>query len=111
MFIRHSREGGVTLLIVYVDDIILIGDDQREMDCLKASFATEFEIKDLGPLKCLLGMEVARSKKGIVVSQRKYILDLNETRISGCKPTDTPIDPNKKMGDGEKGDSIDATQY
>ena len=31
--------------------------------------------------------------------------------MSGCKQTNTPIDPNKKFGDGEKGDSIDATQY
>ena len=47
-----------------------------------------------------------------MVSQRKYILDLlKETGMSGCKPTDTPIDPNKKLGDGEKGDQIDVTQY
>ena len=42
-------------------------------------------------------MEIARSKKGIVVSQRKYTLDLlKETGISGCKPVDTPIDINMK---------------
>ena len=48
----------------------------------------------------------------IVVSQRKYILDLlKETRMSGCKQTNTPIEPNKKLGDGEKGDPIYVTQY
>ena len=100
------------MLIVYVDDIILIGDDQRKMDQLKASLATKFEIKDLGPLKYFLGMEVAWSKKRIEVSQRKYILYLlKEIEMSGCKPADRPIDPNKKLGDGEKGDPIDATQY
>ena len=63
MFIKHSGEGGVTMLIVYVDDIILTSDDQREMDRLKASLATKFEIKDLGPLKYFLEMEITRSKK------------------------------------------------
>jgi hypothetical protein len=56
-------------------------------------------------------MEVARSKKGIVISQRKYVLDLlQKTCMSGCKPTDTPMDPNVKLW--EKGDTpIDTGRY
>lgn len=43
-------------------------------------------------------MEVARSKGGISVSQRKYVLDLLvETRMSGCKPSDTYMDPKKNL--------------
>ncbi|KAH9722152.1 retrovirus-related pol polyprotein from transposon RE1 [Citrus sinensis] len=99
MFTRVSAKGKITVLIVYVDDIILTRDDLVEMDRLKQSLATDFEIKDLGALKYFLGMEVARSKKGIVVSQRKYILDLlKETGISGCKPIDTPMKYNLKLG-------------
>ena len=56
-------------MIVYVDDIILTGDDIEEMSRLKNALAKEFEIKDLGQLRYFLGMEVARSKKGIVISQ------------------------------------------
>ena len=54
-----------------MDDIILTGDEIVEMDRLKKNLAKEFEIKDLGTLKYFLDMEVARSRKGIVVSQRK----------------------------------------
>ena len=68
IFTRVSAKGKITVLIVYVDDIILTRDDLVEMDRLKQSLATDFEIKDLGALKYFLGMEVARSKKGIVVS-------------------------------------------
>ena len=43
-------------------------------------------------------MEVARSKKGVVVSQRKYVLDLfEEIGVSGCSPVDTPMDLNMKL--------------
>ncbi|KAK2987530.1 hypothetical protein RJ640_030199 [Escallonia rubra] len=111
MFTRHSTDGKIAILIVYVDDIILTGDDTAEMERLKQCLASEFEIKDLGSLKFFLGMEIARSKKGIAVSQRKYILDLlKETGISGCRPVETPNDPNKKLGDN-KGDLVNTSRY
>ena len=61
MFIKHSRDGKVTVFIFYVDDIILIGDDKKEINNLKANLTSEFEIKDLGSLKYFMGMEVAQS--------------------------------------------------
>jgi hypothetical protein len=67
---------------VYVDDIVLTGNDDGEIQNLKHLLANEFEIKDLGSLKYFLGIEVARSKHDIFISQRKYILDLlKETRM------------------------------
>lgn len=68
------------------------------MERLKKNLVVDFEIKDLGPLKYFLDMEVARSKKGNVVSRRKYVLDLlQETCMNGCKPADTPMDRNVKL--------------
>ena len=66
----------MTILIVYVDDIVLTGDDIGEVERLKKVLATEFEVKDLGQMRYFLGMEVAKSRKGISISQRKYVLDL-----------------------------------
>lgn len=111
LFMRFSNDGKIAILIVYVDDIILTGDDIVEMDRLKKNLAKEFEIKDLGALKYFLGMEVARSRKGIVVSQRKYILDLlEETGMSGCRPADTPMELNAKLW--EKGNvPVDIGRY
>ncbi|RVX11272.1 Retrovirus-related Pol polyprotein from transposon RE1 [Vitis vinifera] len=76
LFVKKSHAGKLAILIVYVDDIILSGNDMGELQNLKKYLSEEFEVKDLGNLKYFLGMEVARSRKGIVVSQRKYILDL-----------------------------------
>ena len=74
MFFKHSKESKITILIVYVNDIILTGDDSNELEKLKKDIVCDFEIKDLGALKYFLGMEFARSKKGICVPQRKYVL-------------------------------------
>lgn len=70
LFVKHSSHEKITVLIVYVDDIVLTGDDIAKMEKLKNSLAKEFEIKDLGELK-YLGIEVARSRHDIFISQRK----------------------------------------
>ena len=104
LFVKDSGQEKITILIVYVDDIIVTGNDSKEVEKIKQMMAKEFEVKDLGALRYFLGMEFARSKKGISVSQRKYILDLlEETGMLGCKPSKTPIElGNKtKMLEGE----------
>ena len=80
-----------------MDDIILTGD-HVETCKLKCFLTHEFEIKDLGNLKYFLGMEIARSKMGIAISQHKYVLDLlKQTMMLGCKPIDTPMDYTTKL--------------
>ena len=59
MFFKHSSNGNVAILIVYVDDIILTSDDEVEMINLKNTLSQEFEIKDLGALRYFLGIEMA----------------------------------------------------
>ena len=62
LFIKHSNLGGVTTLLVYIDDIIVTGNDEKERQTLKQCLTKEFEIKELGRLKYFLGIEVAHSK-------------------------------------------------
>jgi hypothetical protein len=52
-----------------VDDIIITGDDETEVVRLKGSLSKAFEVKDLSQLKYFLGIEVARSAKGIDATQ------------------------------------------
>ncbi|XP_050889330.1 uncharacterized mitochondrial protein AtMg00810-like [Lathyrus oleraceus] len=98
LFAKFSYDGKAVVLIVYVDDIVLTRDYTVEMARVKDKLAVDFEIKDMGFMRYFLGMEVARSKNGILVSQQKYIIDLlKEIGMSGCRPANTPMDLNAKL--------------
>ena len=71
--------------LVYVDNIIVTGNDEREKHELKQRLATKFEIKELGKLKYFLSIEVPYSTQEIFISQQKYVTDLLvETGKIGC---------------------------
>lgn len=72
----------------------------EEKESLKGRLATEFEIKDLDFLRYFLGIEVMRNRTSILVSQRKYTLDLlKETWMLSCKAVDTLMDLSLKLGE------------
>ena len=99
LFLKHRVEK-ITALIVYVNDMIITGDDVEEISKLQEQLSTEFEMKNLGGLKYFLGIEVARSRQGIFISQRKYILDvLAEVGLLKCKLADIPIVQIHKLGE------------
>jgi len=97
LFLKKQR-GKVIVLIIYVDDMIITRDDEEEIKRLQEQLSTEFKM-NLGGLKYFLGIEVARSRRGIFFSQRKYVLDLlTEVGMLDCKPADTPTFQNQKLG-------------
>ena len=97
LFLKRGK-GRITGLIIYVDGMIVTRNDQDEISSLQQYVASELEMKQLGSLKYFLGIEVARSKHGIFLCQKKYIIDLlSETRLLGSKSVDTPIEQNHKL--------------
>jgi len=76
----NSSEGSFTTLLVYVDDIILAGNDKEEIVQIKQALNQTFKIKDLGDLRYFLGLEVAISKKGISESKEICIGIVNRCK-------------------------------
>ena len=86
------------LLIVYVDDIIITGNLTIEIKELESQLSKQLAVKNLGPLKYFLGIEFARSSKGILMTQHKYIHELLEqTKHLHSRTNDTPIESNHKL--------------
>ena len=93
-----KHHGKITTLIVYMDDLVVIGNDPEERKALHNYLSKEFEIKDLGSLKYFLRIEIFWSCSGNFLSERKYALDLlQETRMSGCQPVDISIEGGMKL--------------
>nr|GEX62775.1 putative reverse transcriptase, RNA-dependent DNA polymerase [Tanacetum cinerariifolium] len=69
LFLKN-RKNRVTCLIIYVDDMVITGNDEEEIKRLKEGLFAKFEMKDLGNLKYFLGIEVLRSPKGIFICQK-----------------------------------------
>ncbi|CAN6721151.1 unnamed protein product [Malus baccata var. baccata] len=92
--------------------MIITGNDEEAIRDLKLFLHTHFRIKDLGPLKYFLGVEVARSSQGISISQRKYTLDiLDEAGLLGAKPAKFPMEENLKLSPTEGQILHDASKY
>lgn len=63
-------------VVVYVDDVLLTGTDSTEIESFKSFLHDKFKIKDLGKLHYFLGLEILYKNDGILISQRKFVLDL-----------------------------------
>ncbi|GAA0163206.1 hypothetical protein LIER_39553 [Lithospermum erythrorhizon] len=72
----QSRTLGSINVLIYVDDLILSGNNHTALCKFKEYLSRCFHIKDLGVLKYFLGVEVARNRKGLYLCQRKYTLDI-----------------------------------
>lgn len=94
----HTTATFITLVLVYVDDLLITGDNLAEIDHLKKMLSTQFHMKDLGELRYFLGLEISRSTAGFFVSQKKYTLDLiDEFNLSQSTPLKLPMDIHLRL--------------
>ncbi|XP_024963325.1 uncharacterized protein LOC112503538 [Cynara cardunculus var. scolymus] len=104
----YGKEEFFFAILIYVDDIIIVGNKFERIQDTKTQLDEAFNIKDLGPLKYFLGIEVAKTSNGLVLSQRKYILDiLKDSGMMGCRPSPFPIEQNLNLDKGENETQVD----
>jgi hypothetical protein len=108
----QTTDAGTILILLYVDDMIIIGDEISGIRALQSFLSQNFEMKDLGTLSYFLGLEVTSSTDGYYLSQAKYAFDLlSQAGLTGSKTMSNPLETNVKLlaTDGEP--LSDATLY
>jgi hypothetical protein len=94
LFLRRTGKCTI-LLLLYVDDLIITGDDLSGIQELKDFLSQIFEMKDLGHLSYFLGLEITSSNDGFYLTQDKYTSDLlSRAGLTDHKIVDTPIELN-----------------
>jgi histone deacetylase 1/2 len=113
LFILRRRD--LTLyLLVYVDDIIVVSSTSAAIDRLIHQLRSSFALKDLGQLHYFLGIEVRIREGCILLSQRKYALELlRRAGLLKCSPASTPMISSDKLSStgGTPLSSEESTRY
>jgi len=107
-----KTDHGIVVIVIYVDDLIIIGDNDAYIFDLNKLLKQKFEMKDLGELCYFLGIDVIQSLKRIWLLQRQYALNkLFEYGMTGCKPISIPLEQNVKLSADEGALVEDTTMY
>ena len=110
----YVREGNtLTIVAVYVDDLIILAENDDEMKSIKADLTKKFKMKDMGELHYCLGINILQDKKNkqIVLNQRQYIEKIikkfgQEDAKTVCTPADVNVKLQQDDGVSKKVDSI-----
>lgn len=94
----HITVSTITLVLVYVDDLLLAGNDRKKIEHLKLMLSNTFKMKDLGDVRYFLGLEISRSPAGFFVSQKKYTVDLlDEFGLTTASTLKLPMDIHLRL--------------
>ena len=100
------QRGSITILLVYVDEILIESNDVDAINFFKQFLDNKFKLQDLGTLKYFLGLEITRTTKGMSLCQRKFTLELlSDIGMLASKPSNVPVEQSLKLSSGV-GDAI-----
>jgi hypothetical protein len=112
VLVVHVSPRGRTLLLLYVDDMIITSDDPEYIAFVKAHLSDQFLMSDLGPLRYFLGIDISSTLEGFFLSQEKYIQDLlDRASLTDHRTAETSMELNVHLvaTDGEPLE--DTTRY
>jgi hypothetical protein len=100
VYFKNLEDGSYTILLLYVDDMLVAGSNMQDINVLKNKLANSFAMKDLGAAKKILGMRITRDMKNhkLTLSQGEYIEKVLERfRMHNAKPISTPLSSHFKL--------------
>ena len=102
----------VIYLLIYVDDILIIGSNPSSIQQVIDQLDTHFSLKDLGEVKHFLGVEVSKTKEGLHLNQAAYIRDLlQKLSMQEAKGYPTPMVSNSHLSKSKGNPTVDGKMY
>ncbi|GJQ68570.1 hypothetical protein Trydic_g17127 [Trypoxylus dichotomus] len=93
-----NRNRNITLIAIYVDDILIFSKDTKTVEGIVRTMSNEFELKNLGEAQYCLGIEFNIKDEEISILQKGYIQDVLERfGVTDCKPISIPFNPNDRL--------------
>ncbi|KAL6333178.1 hypothetical protein AAG906_028361 [Vitis piasezkii] len=100
VFVKKFSDGEFIILLLYVNDMLIVGRDIDEIDKLKKELSKSFEMKDLGPASQILGIKISRDRTygKLWLSQESYIEKvLDKFNIGKANPVSSPLGSHLKL--------------
>ncbi|CAM8929486.1 unnamed protein product [Rhodiola kirilowii] len=98
IYSKFDNSGNVVIICLYVDDMLIFGTDQKQVDLTKDFLSSSFSMKDMREADVILGIRIKRENKSIALSQSHYIEKvLKKFNYLNCSPVSTPMDPSVKL--------------
>nr|GEW38900.1 hypothetical protein [Tanacetum cinerariifolium] len=95
---KFDDSGKGVIICLYVDDMLIFGNDQNQVDKTKKFLSSRFLMKDMGEAYVILGIKIKHENKRIVITQSYYIEKiLKKFNREDCSPVSTPMDPIEKL--------------
>ncbi|GJW85150.1 zinc finger, CCHC-type containing protein [Tanacetum coccineum] len=111
VYSKFDNSGKGVIICLYVDDMLIFGTDQNQVDKTKKFLSSSFSMKDMGEADVILGIKIKHENKGNVITQSHYIEKiLKKVNHEDCSPVSTPMDPVEKLKPNT-GKPIDQLEY
>ncbi|KAG8491178.1 hypothetical protein CXB51_014420 [Gossypium anomalum] len=100
VYFKKNSDDSFVYLLLYVDDMLIAAKDKGEIRTVKAQLSEEFKMKDLGPAKKILGMEILRDRKASKLFN-----------MQSAKPISTPLAAHFRLSSALSPQSDDEIEY
>ncbi|GJR67136.1 zinc finger, CCHC-type containing protein [Tanacetum coccineum] len=98
VYMKFNKSGKGVIICLYVDDMLIFGTDQVQVDLTKEFLSSRFSMKDMGEADVILGIRIKHESNGIAISQSHYIEKvLKKFNYFKCTPVSTPMDISEKL--------------
>ncbi|GJT42843.1 zinc finger, CCHC-type containing protein [Tanacetum coccineum] len=98
VYCKFDKSSNRVIICLYVNDMLIFGSDQDQVDKTKEFLSSNFSMKDMGEADVILGIRIKHEDKGITITQSHYIEKiLKKFKCDDCCPASTPLDPTIKL--------------